>query len=354
MHLERSIFLHRLLLLEITWGHLKQVRGKGTFKEQWQLKWEPEYSIRIIEKGNWGNTLEEAVTKHVAHEAKKATALNVVCALLEQVIPAELPLATKALIAQIDGLAAATSDVIQLLEVVPPLASVSRYGNVRQTDETMLLEIVSSMVARVCISLPPACVAIDDDAAATLTIHLYQLNEAVTLLNLPEQREAWYEALQQISDHKNTAPLLAGYSTRLLADAKVIDAHELEIRFTAALSIAENPSAAAAWIEGFLKGSGTLLILDNRLWTLVNNWVYTLPEEDFVALLPLMRRTFSQFSHAERRKIGEKAKQGNAGAVTAEVSEGEELDHARARHGLPVVLQLLGLQREVQATEQTH
>src|SRR5689334_14437089 len=33
LHLERSIFLHRLQLLGVTWGHLAHVRGKGTFKE---------------------------------------------------------------------------------------------------------------------------------------------------------------------------------------------------------------------------------------------------------------------------------------------------------------------------------
>lgn len=347
LHLERSIFLHRLLLLDITWGHPQQVRGKGTFKEQWQLKWEPEYSIRIIEKGNWGNTLEEAATQYVANEAGEAATLGVVCGLLEKVIPAELPRATEALIARIDGLAAATGDVLQLLEVLPALATASRYGNVRQTDQEMLLGIIQSMIARVCVSLPPACVSIDDDAAATITVHLHQLSDTIALLDIPEQRQAWHETLQQIADHGQTAPLLSGYSTRLLADAKVIDAEELEARFARALSRAANPAAAASWIEGFLKGSGSLLILDNRLWSLVNHWVRDLQEPDFVALLPLMRRTFSQFSHAERRKIGEKARQQDAGAASAEVPDTTALDPARAKQGLPVVLQLLGLQRTI-------
>ncbi|MBT1688782.1 DUF5682 family protein [Dawidia soli] len=345
LHLERSIFLHRLLLLEITWGHLQQVRSKGTFKEQWQLKWEPEYSIRIIEKGNWGNTLEEAVTQYVANEAGGAATLGVVSGLLEKVIPAALPRATEALIARIDGLAAATGDVLQLLEVLPPLATASRYGNVRQTDQEMLLGIIQSMVARVCVSLPPACVSIDDDAAATITVHLHQLSDTIALLDIPEQRQAWHETLQQIADHNQTAPLLSGYSTRLLADAHEIDSNELEARFARALSRAGNPAVAASWIEGFLKGSGSLLILDQRLWSLVNQWVRDLQEPDFVALLPLMRRTFSQFSHAERRKIGEKARQEDSGAAPAEALDTAALDPARAQLGLPVVLQLLGMQR---------
>lgn len=345
LHLERSIFLHRLLLLDIRWGHLQHVRGKGTFKEQWQLKWEPEYSIRIIEKGNWGNTLEEAATHYVAHEAGAAATLSVVCGLLEKVIPAELAGATEALIARVDGLAAATGDVLQLLEVLPALATASRYGNVRQTDQEMLLGILQSMIARVCVSLPSACVSIDDDAAATITVHLHQLSDTIALLDVAEQRQAWNETLQRIADHSQTAPLVSGYSTRLLADAKVVDGEELEARFVRALSRAGNPAIAASWIEGFLKGSGSLLILDYRLWSLVNNWLHDLQEPDFIALLPLMRRTFSQFSHAERRKIGEKARQEDAGATPAEVLDTTALDPVRAQQGLPVVLQLLGLQR---------
>jgi hypothetical protein len=342
LHLDRSIFLHRLLLIDVTWGHLMHVRGKGTFKEQWQLKWEPEYSIRIIEKGNWGNTLEEAVSNFVASEANESASLDVVCGLLEKVIPADLPRATEVLIHQIDNLAAATSDVIQLLQALPPLVSVSRYGNVRQTDESLILGIVNAMIARVCIGLPPECVSVDDESAQKITEHIYQLNESIALLNQPEQKEEWNKTLLLICDNKNTAPLISGYSTRLLSDGKVIETDELNNRFHFALSRSGNPSIAASWVEGFLKGSGTILILDDRLWSLVNDWVTSLSEEDFIALLPLMRRTFSQFTHAERRKIGEKAKKGGTVAVQT-ISSEDSIDHERAQRALPVVMQLLGL-----------
>jgi hypothetical protein len=346
LHLERSIFLHRLQLLGVTWGHLAHVRGKGTFKEQWQLRWEPEYSILIIEKGSWGNTLEEAVTHYVAHEAQEATSLGQVCDLLAKVIPSDLPEAAENLINAINNLAAATGDVMQLLEVLPALVSVSRYGNVRQTDETMLLGIVNSMIARICVSLPPACVAVDDDAAQKIAEHLYQLSESIALLNQAEQRGEWHETLQIICDNVHTAPLVAGYSTRLLADAKVMDGNVLADRFHFALTFAGNPSVAASWMEGFLKGSGTILLLDERLWTLVNEWVRGIREGDFIALLPLLRRTFSQFSHAERRKIGEKAKRPGSGHTMASATSDDQIDHERGVASLPVVMQLLGLKNK--------
>jgi hypothetical protein len=345
--LQRSIFLHRLLLIDVPWAHIMQVRSKGTFKEQWQLKWEPEYSIRIIEKGNWGNTLEEASANYVAAQAKDAPGLQTVCALLEKVIPSDLPKAVQALITQINNLAAATNDVVQLLEALPALVSVSRYGNVRQTDETMVLGIVNSMVARVFVSLPATCVGIDEEAGSKMTEHIYQLNESIILLNQQDQRSEWYTTLRTICNHPNTAPIVSGYSTRILCDAKIVEGEELANRFHFALSRTANTSEAASWLEGFLKGSGTILIIDNRLWTLVDQWVKSLSEADFIALLPLMRRTFSQFSHAERRKIGEKAKKGITDPTATALAPAEDIaDVARAMRGIPVIAQLLGINKK--------
>jgi len=150
--LERSTFLHRLLLLELKWGNKYDVSGKGTFKEQWRLQWDPAFSIDIIEKGKWGNVVEEAASMYVSEKALKATALSEVCSLLEQTIPAELHQAVEVLIAQINNLSAATGDVIQLMEVIPNLVTVNRYGNVRKTDAELVMNIIGSMVVRICVS----------------------------------------------------------------------------------------------------------------------------------------------------------------------------------------------------------
>jgi hypothetical protein len=59
-----------------------------------------------------------------------------------------------------------------------------------------------------------------------------------------------------------------------------------------------------------------------------------------------MRRTFSQFTHAERRKLGEKAKKSGSGVTSAvTMSHGDNIDIERAKKALPVVAQLLGINR---------
>ena len=45
----------------------------------------------------------------------------------------------------------------------------------------------------------------------------------------------------------------------------------------------------AAWIEGFLKGSGELLAHDEALFGILDGWLSGLPAETFPQLLPLLR-----------------------------------------------------------------
>jgi hypothetical protein len=61
----------------------------------------------------------------------------------------------------------------------------------------------------------------------------------------------------------------------------------------------------------------------------------------FTQVLPLLRRTFANFTQPERRKLGEKVKTGGT-TGGASVALGSDVDNERAKQGIPVVLQLLG------------
>ena len=225
--LERSILLHRLNLLGIAWGQQQYVAGKGTFKEQWRLQWDPGFSVEIIERGNLGNTVAEAAGNAVLNQAKSAKDLKVISGLLERSIPAELPGTIEVLIQQLNNMAAASADVIELMEIVPGLITVARYGNVRKTDATMVQSIINSIVTRICISLPNACVAIDDDACQQLLGLFQKLNDGINLSQEAETTLGWQQTLRIITANKNTSPGIGGYSTRLLHDGKLLEGDQL-------------------------------------------------------------------------------------------------------------------------------
>jgi hypothetical protein len=199
------------------------------------------------------------------------------------------------------------------------------------------------MIVRVCVSLPAACSAVDEEAANRLLELFFKLNDSINLLQQPEILAEWQRTLSVIATGKNAAPVIAGYTTRLLADHKLVQGEELVQRFHYAMSVAAAPDAAAAWLEGFLKGSGTLLLIDPQLWDVVNNWVCSLDSDTFIGVLPLLRRTFSHYTASERRKLGEKVKSGDGGHGVMAPLMVASLDIERAKQGIPVILQLLGI-----------
>ena len=343
LDLQRSIFLHQLHLLGISWGNQQQVTGKGTFKEQWRLQYDPHIAIDIIEKGAWGNTVEKAASSYVIHQANGAAGLPVISRLLEQTLPAELHHAVEVLVQQLNNLAAASGDVIQLMEAVPSLVTVSRYGNVRKTDANLVNNILEGIITRICVSLPNAVTGIDEEASQHLLDLFYELNVSVNTLQQAGLLMQWQDVLNKIAVNPGASPVLAGYALRILADQKWIGKEELIKNFGLRMSRTNPSGLSAVWLEGFLKGSGTMLLIDEDLWNVVNGWIEALDDTMFMEVLPLLRRTFSKFAHPERKKLGEKVRSGKKQAGPA-VATG--LDEEQAKQGIPVILQLLGLSKK--------
>ena len=107
-------------------------------------------------------------------------------------------------------------------------------------------------------------------------------------------------------------------------------------------SVGNTPSDMAFWFEGFLKSSGTVLLIDEDFWKLINTWIASLNADDFMTLLPILRRTCGDFTPAERRKIGEKAQYGtdkNTDSTSADVN----FNPMEAEKVIPLIWKLIGI-----------
>jgi hypothetical protein len=340
--LSRSKFLHRLEILELEWGYKEETTGRGTFKEEWHLQWQPEMMIRLIEMGVWGNTIEDASSAFIIDSAGKSGNIRDLSDFLKKSILAELSRAVDFILQRLDNIASLSSDITQLMQALPPLATVSRYGNVRKTDSALILKIVEGLVTRISIGLPNACLNIDDDFAGKIYNEISAAHESISLLQNEEMSGEWNTALQEINHNSSVNPLIAGKACRLLTDTKTISDEETARSFSLALSFANPPAYTANWLEGFLKNSGSILLLDELLWSLVDQWVSGLNDEQFQNLLPILRRNFSTFSPAERRKLGEKAKGGNR-KINQTMQEESAFDIENAIESLGVVKKILGI-----------
>jgi hypothetical protein len=112
------------------------------------------------------------------------------------------------------------------------------------------------------------------------------------------------------------------------------------------LTIGTPPAHAAAWVEGFLAGGGLLLVHDDALLELLDDWLADIAAGSFDDVLPLLRRTFGAFEVGERRAIGERIAAGRGADRAA--GDTAVLDHDRAASVLPTLGLLIG--REIRST----
>jgi hypothetical protein len=214
-----------------------------------------------------------------------------------------------------------------------------RYGDVRRTDGTAVSEVVEGIVVRVSAGLVAACTALDDDGSAAMADLVRATQSALALLGDDHLLARWRLALVELSDRDRVHGLLQGLATRLQADAGTLAADAVERRVSRALSPGAVPLEAATFVEGFLGGSGTVLLHDPMLLGVVDRWLASLPAESFTDALPLLRRTFGAFEPAERRALGQRVRTGEPPATGGRVGA---LDAARVEAALATVAALLG------------
>ena len=339
---ERSHLLRRLRILGVDWAKpaLRGPSGKGTFHEIWQLLWLPEFAVRLVEASRYGHTVASAATAALAEKSRDLQRLADLVGLLDDALFADLADAIQPLVTAIEQRAAAQADVLQLLEAIAPLVSVYRYGNVRATDVTLVRHILDAVVPRVLVGLLQAAANIDSDAAAALWKQVRDTERALNQLADPGFLAGWRNCLGSLANGEAVHPLIAGYAHRLLYDAGVIAFEELSNALSRALSSGNPAEVAASWIEGLLSGSGTILIHDDRLRTLLDGWLRSVSPDHFTSVLPLLRRTFSQFPAPERRMLGARLKQGGDSAPLAVVRV--DFDVEAARRVVPLLQAIWG------------
>jgi len=309
-HLEKSIFLHRLGLLELGWAKQIQSRTKGSFKEVWQLRWKPDYELDIIDKAIWGNSVESASQNLLKHHAKESQdslhlahliELSLICSLFESV---------EFLIVRIDNLISQSHDIAQLAQTLLSLMEISRYDDIRKTDKGILKNLIEVLIIKVTVNLTNACYGLEYHNAKSLLGLIRKLNVTMGLEDHDEHYERWVAVLTQIANDTTMPHLIQGGLSTLLFNNKLLDGEKLQTLLSKALSQGTDSLDCAYWVEGLLDGSAMVLLVDENLWNILYYWVDGLDNEEFDAILPILRRSFGGYSQKIRQSLGEKAKLG--------------------------------------------
>lgn len=340
----RSLLLHRLRALEVPWGTLVDSRSStGTFRETWEVRWEPELAIRVVERSAYGLTVAAAASAMLCERGATGTSLPDMVRLLDRALLADLPDAVRHLAAGVEQRAARDPDVLELFDALEPLAQALRYGDVRGTDQHALRSVFDGMVVRVLAGAVVACRSLDDDAAAAMTARLAAVQAAVSLVDHPARRGEWPAVLTILADRPDVHGLVQGRAVRLLHDGGAWPPRRVGHRLSRALSRGAPTAAGAAFVEGLLAGSAALLVHERVLLDEIDEWISSLAADAFDEVVPLLRRTFGAFEAPERRQIGRLLASAGDAQVVALLDGG--LDEARAAAGIDTVRTMFGVPR---------
>lgn len=231
------------------------------------------------------------------------------------------------------------------MQAIPSLARIVRYSDVRQTQANQVLPIIQGMLTRILVGLVPACSSLDDEAAQAMMQNIQQVHQALELLQQHTPREDWLKVLQQLM-HREIHGEVRGGCCRILLDTGSLTDESFHRIARLALSPAHPPAQVAAWAIGLLRGSGMVLLHQDELWRMLDQWLIELAPTTFIELLPLLRRAFADFTGPERQAMGEKVKHLGVSPVASKlVLTGTEsqLNVDRARLVLPTLRHILGL-----------
>ncbi|TGR27318.1 MULTISPECIES: DUF5682 family protein [unclassified Mesorhizobium] len=301
----RSTLLHRLNVLGVHWGKLTDAgRSRGTFRERWTLSWEPEYAVRLVENLVHGPTIEKAANGRLIQMISAAASLDALAALVQGAITANLSEASTVGLATLEERAAHSSECLEILASVPPLADIIRYGEARKTETARLSGLLARLIVEGGIALPYAARDLDAQASSALVGAMRKADEAIKLVE-PEQDvlDAWRNGLAAVLDGSRSTALVAGCAAHLLYEAGHLSAEAAAGLIARRLSPGTAVTEAAGFFEGFFSTAGQRLIYDEGLRGAVDAWLKSLDEEAFVAHLPLLRRVFSHLDSMERRRL---------------------------------------------------
>jgi hypothetical protein len=336
----KSTFLHRLNLIDIGWGRLVEAEaGRGTFREIWRLAWTPEMTVGLAEALVWGVTIEQAAAVATVERARKAEGIARLSDLVRGALVADLPEAAGICISLLQAAAVQTSDITDLMNAVAPLARIVRYGTARKLPEEEMRALIVALSAEINAGVRIGSHQLDEQATASRTTAMRAYDEALGLFGDAALIEDWHRQLAIMVDDEQVAAAVAGVSLRRLHDLALWD----EASVTAAFSrhvLGETAARAGAFIEAFLTGSAEVLIQDQTLLFLIDEWLCGLDETVFVESLPLLRRALSGFDMVGHKRMIERIAGGRREQLTSVIAAADNPAFERA---LPLLRQILGM-----------
>ncbi|MDO4895780.1 MAG: DUF5682 family protein [Moraxella sp.] len=308
--LKKSHLMHRLTILGVPWGEPRHTRSsRGTFRERWQICWQAEFAVSLIESLVYGNTIFEASNNRLTEKITQTDELGELATQVQTALEAGLDKSAMMGIKKLSEQAVYADNVLTLLGSLSPLIHLERYGTARKVALDKVGELIYELTVKASVGLPFAIKNINDDEADDYHKHIVDVHGALMLRQHDELMDVWWQALGEIGEEllsrggQSGHWRIVGLSSRLLYQSERLTADKLTTTLQKTLSPMVETRQSARFFEGFFSGATDQLLYDKSLLTTLEMWLLALDETDFTEYLPLFRRVFGHLDSHERKRL---------------------------------------------------
>lgn len=304
LDLNRSFFLHRLRVLGIHFAanlHTKQ--EKANWGEYWELRWTPEVEIEVVESSLLGDTIEGAAAFALKERADQATSIDQAAMIFQDAFLCGMPAAAAHALTVLQSLSVDSAALTEVASTADSLSLVVRYGDLRRFDPQPVIPLIEQLFLRANLTLEDACNC-DAKAAGAVTQAMDRLN----LLQLNHDfldQTAWVSLLERISDRDDLNTKCSGFAMAILLERGIATEELLAREVSRRLSPGVPADLGAGWFEGLAGKNRYALIARLSLWRHLSEYLDSLDEDTFRRALVFLRRTFADFTPAEKSDIAE-------------------------------------------------
>lgn len=324
-HALRSQFLHRLRFLEVPYAAFVSgpdfVNGQNLqlITERWRVQWNPSIDGRLIELSAYGSTLAEAALNKLREGiARPEIGAGQAAGLLLDAARMGLYEAFATLLNEVRAKINSDSAFLSLVDALYSLVLLYGYREALVTAGLEgVLELARPAFSRAVLLIPHLAIAkIEPDELPEYADRFRTLAQLVLtvrpaapifsrLLLVEASRRGLREA--DAAGAPASAPLLRGalfgllYSLRASSETEVVAEFEAYVRGNRG-----GGATAGDFLDGLLRLSKGLLLGSKALLTALHELIVGLEWEEFVRLLPALRRAFTVYTPREIDLLAER------------------------------------------------
>ncbi|MEQ1503124.1 MAG: DUF5682 family protein, partial [Myxococcota bacterium] len=317
-HRSKSSFFHRCRLLEIPmFDPDEPYRGPDWAErtalhlrvERWRVVADVEIDDRLVALAERGTTIGE-VALAALHEQRLAAGGDVAACARLVVAGAQLDLDVGAvgILDELEQAAARDADLRDLVSATTHLALLGSVGRSPTDAERSRVDAVMSFCyERACVGLPSIRSVADAEAHTMVDALKTLVRFAVAHPGpaLADRRGLLVDRLGALSELTDGQPLIRGAAFGLSAGLGATSIARIATELSRYLRgpVAE-VRRGGAFLEGVLGATRSAFVHSGRLLAAVHDVVVRLPDDEFLGVLPDLRRAFSVFVPSELEAIG--------------------------------------------------